>query len=123
MALGAVIGWGAYILLFDRMQKAGLAGTVNGFVVGGHARLPCYVPGIGHEGRAFWPVSILCRCDHDSGGGGHSDVDGDVMRRQAPGACTCVSSGRPAGGGCDHHRFCPVGLRGLRLHAAVGGRA
>ncbi|MDK7139753.1 hypothetical protein QP414_10630 [Corynebacterium simulans] len=34
MALGAAIGWGAYILPFDWMQKAGLAGTVIGFVVG-----------------------------------------------------------------------------------------
>lgn len=35
MALGAAIGWGAYILPFDWMQKAGLVGTVIGFVVGG----------------------------------------------------------------------------------------
>lgn len=35
MALGAAIGWGAYILPFDWMQKAGLAGTVIGFVIGG----------------------------------------------------------------------------------------
>ncbi|WP_168162664.1 hypothetical protein [Corynebacterium sp. HMSC072A04] len=35
MALGATIGWGAYILPFDWMQKAGLAGTVIGFVIGG----------------------------------------------------------------------------------------
>lgn len=35
MALGAAIGWGAYILPFDWMQKAGLAGTLIGFVVGG----------------------------------------------------------------------------------------
>lgn len=27
MALGAAIGWGAYTLPFDWMQKAGLAGT------------------------------------------------------------------------------------------------
>ena len=32
---GAAIGWGAYILPFDWMQKAGLAGTVIGFVIGG----------------------------------------------------------------------------------------
>ncbi|OFL19366.1 hypothetical protein [Corynebacterium sp. HMSC062A03] len=35
MALGAAIGWGAYILPFDWMQKAGLVGAVIGFVVGG----------------------------------------------------------------------------------------
>ncbi|OFN74836.1 hypothetical protein HMPREF2537_03030 [Corynebacterium sp. HMSC074E01] len=35
MALGAAIGWGAYSLRFDWMQKAGLAATVIGFVVGG----------------------------------------------------------------------------------------
>lgn len=35
MALGAAIGWGAYILPFDWMQKAGLAGTVIGFAIGG----------------------------------------------------------------------------------------
>ena len=35
MALGAAIGWGAYILPFDWMQKAGLAGTLIGFVIGG----------------------------------------------------------------------------------------
>lgn len=35
MALGAAIGWGAYILPFDWMQKAGLAGTAIGFVIGG----------------------------------------------------------------------------------------
>ena len=34
MALGAAIGWGAYILPFDWMQKAGLAGTVIGFIIG-----------------------------------------------------------------------------------------
>ena len=53
MALGAAIGWGAYILPFDWMQKAGLGGTVIGFVIGGlmiaviglsHARLPRHVP-------------------------------------------------------------------------------
>lgn len=35
MALGAAFGWGTYILPFDWMQKAGLAGTAIGFVVGG----------------------------------------------------------------------------------------
>lgn len=35
MALGAAIGWGAYILPFEWMQEAGLAGTVIGFAVGG----------------------------------------------------------------------------------------
>ena len=35
MALVAAIGWGAYILPFDWMQKAGLAGTVIGFIIGG----------------------------------------------------------------------------------------
>ncbi len=35
MALGAAIGWGAYILPFDWIQDAGLAGTVIGFLVGG----------------------------------------------------------------------------------------
>lgn len=35
MALGATIGLGVYILPFDWMQKAGLAGTVIGFVLGG----------------------------------------------------------------------------------------
>lgn len=35
MALGAAIGWGAYILPFDWVQKAGLAGTLIGFVIGG----------------------------------------------------------------------------------------
>ena len=34
MALGAAIGWGAYTLPFDWMQKAGLAGTLIGFVIG-----------------------------------------------------------------------------------------
>ena len=33
--LGAAISWGAYILLFDWIQKAGLAGTFIGFVIGG----------------------------------------------------------------------------------------
>ncbi|MDK8669250.1 hypothetical protein QP902_11280 [Corynebacterium marquesiae] len=35
MALCAAIGCGAYILPFDWMQKAELAGTLIGFVVGG----------------------------------------------------------------------------------------
>lgn len=35
MALCAAIGWGAYILPFDWMQKAELAGTLIGFVIGG----------------------------------------------------------------------------------------
>ena len=35
MAIGAAIGWGAYILHFGWTQKVGLAGTVIGFVVGG----------------------------------------------------------------------------------------
>ncbi|WP_070432676.1 APC family permease [Corynebacterium sp. HMSC06D04] len=35
MALGAAFGWGAYVLPLDWMQKAGLAGTLIGFVVGG----------------------------------------------------------------------------------------
>lgn len=35
MALGAAIGLGVYILPFDWIQKAGLAGTIIGFDVGG----------------------------------------------------------------------------------------
>lgn len=51
---------------------------------------------------------MLCRCDHDCGGGGHFGVDGDLLRRQAPGACTSFPCRRCAGGsGGDHHRFCP----------------
>lgn len=41
MALGAAIGWGAYILPFDWMQKAGLAGTIIGFVIGGLMIVMC----------------------------------------------------------------------------------
>lgn len=60
MALGAAIGWGAYTLPFDWMQKAGLAGLMRLLLggaltlgvlvrcrvecVGGHARLPCHIP-------------------------------------------------------------------------------
>ncbi|WP_239659006.1 hypothetical protein [Corynebacterium aurimucosum] len=35
MALGAAIGWGAYILPFDWIEKSGLAGTAIGFAIGG----------------------------------------------------------------------------------------
>ncbi|QNE89948.1 APC family permease [Corynebacterium incognita] len=35
MALGAAIGWGAFILPFDWMMSGGLAGTLIGFIIGG----------------------------------------------------------------------------------------
>ena len=35
MALGAAIGWGAFILPFDWMQTGGLGGTLIGFLIGG----------------------------------------------------------------------------------------
>ncbi|MEO5309412.1 APC family permease [Corynebacterium sp. c3Ub_189] len=35
LALGAAIGWGAFVLPFDWMMSAGLSGTLLGFVIGG----------------------------------------------------------------------------------------
>lgn len=50
MALGAAIDWGAYILPFDWMQKAGLAGTVIGFTI---RALPLTGGGVGAGAGVF----------------------------------------------------------------------